>query len=727
MESVDILDHHSRPPGQTKVREYREHRMKRLFITVIGIGFLAPLFGVAATLSATFTVTPTVQNAGLAISLPGDGSENAQATVQYREAGADQWETGHALSYNAAHQLVGSLFFLKSATRYDVRVTVRDPDTGRKTLTKAFTTRRSAPLTPRSRVLYVAPNGNDTNPGTRNRPFQTIQRAVDIMKPGDRIRVMPGVYQESVMVTRSGTAAQPIVIESVGSAVKNGSHATVEGSLPRLAAIDQTDDWLPDPSGASGVYVATLTEFSTVDTVLGVYAGEQKMYSYSDSLNPERVTYEHFVQGVYCRSDTAECHQTGAAGGFWYDRPKKQLFLRLPDGSDPDGSPMHIVARNTHGFRLEGVRHVTLRGFETRYFHVGASIRGGTAGASDNVIEQMVARYNQYGLGVGGYLANGTTVHRNLVQDNTVMDDLNVAAWPWGDVKNNDVESTGISVGGGSANVIRRNTISQVFNGIDMTLWWDLDNPAYNVNTDVLGNEVIDVGDDSLEIDGPGNNVRVIGNVTRRRKQAESGEQSLSLSPLTIGPTWVIRNTFLDSRQSNFKFFWSAAFPIGRVFVYHNTIMSSAPDLFALVRIIGVGAVAGLEATFRNNVFVASGVEGSGYGDGYLVEDVFADHRQPSIKLDLDYNLYYSARRCDEGACPTFRWQNARADGFSQFRTASGLERHGVYRQPKFTAPSKRNFMPATGSPLIDRGVRLRGINDGFQGQAPDLGAFEWM
>lgn len=713
------------PNKQQTFAWYNAHRIAWATALLFLFGLLLPTTTTAKIVQATLTITPTIENAGLEISLADDKNENAAATMQYREYGSDQWQSGHPLSYNAAHALVGSLFFLKAATRYEVRVAVKDPDSGQRTVTKTFVTRRNAPVTPRGRVLYVAPNGHDTNPGTRNRPFQTIQRAVDIVKPGDRVRVFPGVYREAVTVTRSGTAARPIVIESVGSAVENESHAVVEGSLPRLATVDQTDDWLPDPSGAKGVYVATLTEFSSVDTVLAVYAGERKMYSYSDSLNPERVTYENFLQGVYCRTDTTECHQTGAAGGFWYDRPQKQLFLRLPDGSDPDASPMHVIARNTQGFRLEGVRHVTLRGFETRYFHVGASIRGGTSGASDNVIEQVVARYNQYGLGVGGYLANGETVHRNLVQDNTVMDDLNVAAWPWADVKNNDVESTGISVGGGSANVIRRNTISQVFNGIDMTLWWDLDKPAYNVNTDVLENEVIDVGDDSLEIDGPGNNVRVIGNTTRRSRQAESGEQSLSLSPLTIGPTWVLRNTFLDSRQSNFKFFWSAPLPIGRVFAYHNTVMSSAPDLFALVRIIGVGAVTGFQATFRNNVFVASGVEGSGYGDGYLVEDVFANHRQPSITLDMDYDLFYSARRCNEGACPTFRWQNTRADGFSQFRTASGLERHGVYRQPKFTAPSKRNFKPTAGSPLIDRGVRLRGINDGFQGEAPDIGAHE--
>ena len=35
------------------------------------------------------------------------------------------------------------------------------------------------------------------------------------------------------------------------------------------------------------------------------------------------------------------------------------------------------------------------------------------------------------------------------------------------------------------------------------------------------------------------------------------------------------------------------------------------------------------------------------------------------------------------------------------------------------------DLRPATGSPLIDKGVHIKGINDDFKGDAPDIGAYE--
>jgi hypothetical protein len=49
----------------------------------------------------------------------------------------------------------------------------------------------------------------------------------------------------------------------------------------------------------------------------------------------------------------------------------------------------------------------------------------------------------------------------------------------------------------------------------------------------------------------------------------------------------------------------------------------------------------------------------------------------------------------------------------------------GTLHAPSFVAPAAADFTPAPGSPLIDRGLYIPGINDGFRGQAPDLGAIE--
>ena len=43
-------------------------------------------------------------------------------------------------------------------------------------------------------TYYVAPTGADTHPGTLAQPFRTIQKAADIVAPGDIVHVCPGIY-----------------------------------------------------------------------------------------------------------------------------------------------------------------------------------------------------------------------------------------------------------------------------------------------------------------------------------------------------------------------------------------------------------------------------------------------------------------------------------------------------------------------------------------------------
>ncbi|HEY7461811.1 MAG TPA: DUF1565 domain-containing protein [Gemmatimonadota bacterium] len=68
----------------------------------------------------------------------------------------------------------------------------------------------------RATVYHVKTTGSDTNPGTESRPFQTVQRAVTVVQPGDTIRVHAGTYQGIVDIRTSGTEGAPIVLEGAG-------------------------------------------------------------------------------------------------------------------------------------------------------------------------------------------------------------------------------------------------------------------------------------------------------------------------------------------------------------------------------------------------------------------------------------------------------------------------------------------------------------------------------
>lgn len=58
--------------------------------------------------------------------------------------------------------------------------------------------------------LYVAPAGSDSNPGTQDYPYQTINRAADAAGPGTVVHVAPGTYPGNVLTRNGGMAGARI-------------------------------------------------------------------------------------------------------------------------------------------------------------------------------------------------------------------------------------------------------------------------------------------------------------------------------------------------------------------------------------------------------------------------------------------------------------------------------------------------------------------------------------
>lgn len=68
-------------------------------------------------------------------------------------------------------------------------------------------------------LIYVvdqaASGAADSNPGTEEKPFKTIQRAADAAQPGDTVFVMAGNYPERVQVRSSGAEGRPIMLRAM--------------------------------------------------------------------------------------------------------------------------------------------------------------------------------------------------------------------------------------------------------------------------------------------------------------------------------------------------------------------------------------------------------------------------------------------------------------------------------------------------------------------------------
>ena len=76
-------------------------------------------------------------------------------------------------------------------------------------------------------TYFVSPEGEDlAGRGSRPRPWHTLQFAVDRARPGDRIRLLPGLYPGQTTLTRGGLPEAPLVIQSEtpGAAILDAHH-----------------------------------------------------------------------------------------------------------------------------------------------------------------------------------------------------------------------------------------------------------------------------------------------------------------------------------------------------------------------------------------------------------------------------------------------------------------------------------------------------------------------
>ncbi|MGH9771833.1 MAG: right-handed parallel beta-helix repeat-containing protein [Candidatus Acidiferrales bacterium] len=67
------------------------------------------------------------------------------------------------------------------------------------------------PFTP-SKTYYVnGTTGKDKNPGTKDRPFKTIDKAAQVLEPGERVVIASGIYREYIDPARGGTGPDKLI------------------------------------------------------------------------------------------------------------------------------------------------------------------------------------------------------------------------------------------------------------------------------------------------------------------------------------------------------------------------------------------------------------------------------------------------------------------------------------------------------------------------------------
>lgn len=377
--------------------------------------------------------------------------------------------------------------------------------------------------------------------------------------------------------------------------------------------------------------------------------------------------------------------------GWYFEPGTSKLYVRSLD--DP-ASHAWQVARLDHAFDADGRDWLWIEGFEMRFYGTRDGCGVCMKNASHVVIRRNRIHNMQKGIFIewtgGDARGNDTRVEYNEIYDPTAGE------WSWNAVKDTSMAGTGIIIRGHIGAIVRGNEVHDFFNGIYAGSSAALENSGIAFDADVYNNRIHHIRDDALEPEGAGINLRF------RNNTINTSYVGISLAPITQGPTWVLRSLFANYTGRGIK--WDRGSD-GIVLIYQNTSWTNAKGANSMDLISAAS-----NAIMRNNVFQSNGF-------------AFAEAPTGSKGNDWNHDNWYTTRTANS---PHFKWENVDYYSIAMLCAATGLECNGHENPPGLANPGGGDFSLLPTSPNIDRGVVIPGINDGFSGSAPDVGAYEF-
>jgi hypothetical protein len=171
-------------------------------------------------------------------------------------------------------------------------------------------------------TYYVAPNGSNSNAGTENQPWRTIQKAADNMIAGDIVYMKAGIYNERIIPKNSGSVNNYIVYSAFP-----GDVVTIDGS-----GISLPSDWggLFHLEEINYIHITGLRIFNAgnADNSAGILVDIcnniiiEKNYTYNTTSsgigiwNCENVIIDGNEVELACNDGEQECISVGSTNNF---------------------------------------------------------------------------------------------------------------------------------------------------------------------------------------------------------------------------------------------------------------------------------------------------------------------------------------------------------------------------------------------------------------------------
>jgi len=266
-------------------------------------------------------------------------------------------------------------------------------------------------------TCYVSPTGADTNPGTKAKPFRSIQAAADVVKAGDTCTIRGGVYREGVALTKPGRAGKPIrfvaepgeVVTLDGTEPVTGTWTRYDGNIYKVridapvvqlfvgremmvearwpnmdfeTQLFSREAWASTVAGSRYGSIKdpelAETNIDWTGALITMNVAHQ-FFSWTRTVNShsageDTLTYPRDLQGVTHYGDktkgweddyyflSGKLEALDSPGEWFYDGEEKLLYFYPPDGKSPKGLRISYRARQ-YAISGKWLQHIELSGF----------------------------------------------------------------------------------------------------------------------------------------------------------------------------------------------------------------------------------------------------------------------------------------------------------------------------------------------------------------------------
>lgn len=410
------------------------------------------------------------------------------------------------------------------------------------------------------------PNASDQNPGSKQAPFLTINRAAQVAQPGERVEISEGVYRERVTPPRGGNGPEKIISYEAAAGAKvviSGARLVKTGWEPsigwRLSARGA-----PAAAKAAKIYQLDLERlqlggynpFAIANVMMDRRFLEWRRDAWRTQVLRRGLVY---VDGRRLEQVPLYADMAQKDGTYWSEHNGLMLHVRLPGDAAPADHQAEVVTEEqVFAPKNRYLGYIRLKGLTLEHAASGFPIpqRGlvSTTCGHHWIIEDCVIRHaNSVALDIGYQDWNAedppqigyTIVRRNQIADagvcgiaglqatHCLVDSNLIENVGWQDAEMG-WESGGLKIHRAVGTLVSNNVVRHLVHAPG--LWLD----SGNANCRITGNVVADTlealrGAIYLEISQPQNMIdqNIVWRVTK-------GKGGSSVSPVDEGGWGIV-------------------------------------------------------------------------------------------------------------------------------------------------------------------------------------------